>query len=280
MPELPEVETIRGDLQSLIVGREIISVHVLLPKLLRGSSKQEFESRLKGCRFTGVGRRAKIIILTLSSGDCLLVHLKMSGRLVYLPVEVEREKHTHVIFALDNDYELRFVDMRQFGYIKLVDGCLLDQVSEIAGLGPEPLDQSFSEAVFARMIEEKKKSRRVIKALLIDQKFIAGIGNIYADEILHTSGIHPERQLASLSKRETESLYLAIISTLKVAIEFRGTTFDRYVDAVGRTGNYLEELRVYGRGGERCRECGSTIEKKKIAGRGTNFCPRCQKLAR
>ncbi len=276
MPELPEVETIRRDLDSLIVDRKIIDTKILLPKILRGGVPSRFKTRLKGRRFIGVGRRAKILILFLDSGDCLLVHLKMSGRLVYVSSQVPRERHTHLYFVLDNDYELRFVDPRQFGYLKLVEGGALEDIPEIISLGPEPLASSFLQSDFVRLVEDRIKSRRSLKSFLIDQKFIAGIGNIYADEILHAAGIHPERLLSSLTPAELTELYGTIKFVLNQAIKMRGTTFDRYVDAKGQPGKYLEELQVYGRAGKPCFRCGTILRKERIASRGTNFCPGCQ----
>lgn len=276
MPELPEVETIRRDLDSLIVGRKIIDTEIILPKILRGGAPSRFNTRLKGRRFTGVGRRAKILILSLDSGECLLVHFKMSGRLVYVPGQTLRERHTHLKFILDNNHELRFIDTRQFGYVKLVEGGGLDDVPEIRTLGPEPLESSFLESDFIKQVEDRIKSRRSLKGLLIDQKFIAGIGNIYADEILHSARIHPERLLSSLTPAELTGLYVAIRSVLNQAIKMRGTTFDRYVDAKGRPGKYFEELQVYGRADKDCFRCGTILRKERIASRGTTFCPGCQ----
>lgn len=277
MPELPEVETIRRDLAKLVVSRKIISVTVASLKLLRGYSPARFKQRLENRDIIGVGRRAKILILDIDSGDKLLVHLKMSGRLLYLPAAEATAKHTHLVFGLDNGFELRFVDMRRFGYFKLVEGGRLEDVAELKSLGPEPLAAGFSEADFKDLIKSKSGSRRVIKGLLLDQTFLAGIGNLYADEVLHAAKINPTRPVSSIKAAEAARLYRAIREVLTEAIELRGTSFDLYVDAQGRPGRYVEKLKVYGRADRACLKCGATLRKVRVAGRGTNYCPNCQK---
>jgi formamidopyrimidine-DNA glycosylase len=274
MPELPEVETVRRDLQHLVVGRKIVSVSVTHPKPLRDYPAAAFEQGLTGARVTGVGRRAKILVIDLDSGDRLLVHLKMSGRLIYCGAESPRAKHTHVIFGLDNGHELRFVDQRRFGYLKLVEGGDLTGVPETANLGPEPLAADFTEERLADIL--RRQPNKKIKALLLDQTVLAGIGNLYADEILHGAKIHPDRPAATLSPGETGALYRNLREILSRAIEHRGTSFDLYVDGRGRPGAYLKQLKVYGRSDQGCFECGTTLRKIKVAGRGTQFCPRCQ----
>jgi formamidopyrimidine-DNA glycosylase len=274
MPELPEVETVRRDLEHLVVGRKIVSVSVTHPKPLRDYPAAVFEQRLTGARVTGVGRRAKILVIDLDSGDRLLVHLKMSGRLIYCGAESPRAKHTHVIFGLDNGQELRFVDQRRFGYLKLVEGGDLAGVPETANLGPEPLAADFTEERLADILRGQPNKK--IKALLLDQTVLAGIGNLYADEILHGAKIHPDRPAATLSPGEAGALYRNLREILSRAIEHRGTSFDLYVDGRGRPGAYLKQLRVYGRSDQGCFECGTTLLKIKVAGRGTQFCPRCQ----
>ena len=277
MPELPEVETIRRDLNELVVGRKIVSVQVVLDKPLRGYPAGRFLERLTGRTVTGVGRRAKILVLELDSGDKVLVHLKMSGRLLYVSDDVPVAKHTHLIFGLDNGRELRFVDMRKFGYIKLVEGGRLEDVDELKRLGPEPLADDFSAADFARLIGSKAASRRPLKAFLIDQSFLAGIGNLYADEILHAAKILPGRSMSSLSRADTDRVYRAMRRILADAIEARGTSFDLYVDAHGEQGGYVKKLQVYGRAKEPCFACGAPLLKVRLAGRGTSYCAGCQR---
>lgn len=277
MPELPEVETIRRDLAKLVVGRKITAVTVATPSLLRGYSPERLKQRLEGRKITGVQRRAKILIFEFDSGDKLLVHLKMSGRLLYVPADAELAKHTHLIFGLDNGSDLRFVDMRRFGYYKLVEGGVLEDVPELRHLGPEPLAADFSEADFKSLVKAKSGSRRAIKGLLLDQTFLAGVGNLYADEVLYAARINPTRPVGSIRPAEAVRLYHAIREILAEAIESRGTSFDLYVDAQGQPGAYVQKLQVYGRADQACFKCGATLLKTRVAGRGTNYCPGCQK---
>ncbi len=275
MPELPEVETIRRDLVRLVVGRAVVAVDVGWPGSLKDVGP-DFTARLIGARFSGFARRAKILIAELDSGDRLLVHLKMSGRLTVVPAGTPPDKHTRVTFELDSREELRFIDMRKFGYIKLVPVGAPAVLPELDRLGPEPLAPDFTAADWLDLVAAKGNSKRNVKAVLLDQTFIAGLGNIYVDEILHAAGIHPERPFADVSADEAARIYPEMRRILLDAIVGRGTTFDLYVDGEGRRGEYLERLAVYGRQGKSCRRCGSVIEKIRVAGRGTHFCPECQ----
>lgn len=274
MPELPEVETIRRDLVKSIVGLTIIDIDLRLPKLIRGYSAEEFVRRLKGAKVLEAGRRAKMLILKTSAGE-LLIHLKMSGRLIYCPAACLEEKHTHVIFFMDNGSELRFVDMRKFGFFRLVADSELSTIPELANLGPEPLDISLSE--FTRLINKKKTSKRSIKALLMDQSFVAGIGNIYADEVLFAAGVMPSRPVLSMTEGETAAIHHQIRTVLSLAVKNRGTSFSQYVDASGQTGRHQEQLKVYRQTGKSCPRCGKPIERIKLGGRGTHFCSDCQR---
>ena len=275
MPELPEVETIRRDLERLAVGRTIVSVDLGWPGSLKGPAAGL--NRLRGARFIGFKRRAKMLLIELDSGDRLLVHLKMSGRLILVSAPTPVDKHTRLIFVLDSGDQLRFIDMRKFGYVKLIESGGAQTIPELEGLGPEPLAPGFSAEDWLDLLAAKKESRRTIKSLLLDQSFIGGLGNIYVDEILHSAGVHPQRPVSSLRTGEIEGIYPAMREILMAAIERRGTTFSLYVDAEGRRGDYLDRLKVYGRRGEPCPACGRPIEKIKVAGRGTHFCPRCQR---
>ena len=276
MPELPEVETIRRDLARLAVGRAVVAVDIGWPGSLKDAGAG-FTSRLIGSRFSGFSRRAKILIAELDSGDRLLIHLKMSGRLTVVPAGTPPDKHTRVTFALDSGEELRFIDMRKFGYIKPVPAGSPAAVPELDCLGPEPLAPDFTTADWLDLVAAKGTSKRAVKTVLLDQTFIAGLGNIYVNEILHAAGIHPERPFADLTTDEVLRVYSEMRRILLDAIVGRGTTFAQYVDGEGRRGEYLERLAVYGRQGESCRRCGSVIEKIRIGGRGTHFCSKCQK---
>lgn len=275
MPELPEVETIRRDLSQLVVGRRIVAVDVAWPGSLRDAGS-EFERRLTGAGFTGFSRRAKMLVATLDTGDRLLVHLKMSGRLVVVAAKTPRHRHTRITFQLDSGEELRFIDMRKFGYIKLIPAGEPADIPEFARLGPEPLAPEFTLAAWIDLVSSRRSSRRSIKATLLDQSFLAGLGNIYVDEILHAAGIHPARPVAGLMAADVERIYPQIRRILSDAITARGTTFSQYVDGTGRSGGFAEKLHVYGRQGGECRRCQAEIAKTRVAGRGTHFCPGCQ----
>lgn len=272
MPELPEVETVKIGLSELIIGRRIESVELRFPGLIRGLGVAEFTGALTGATFTGIDRRAKMLIIRTSAGD-LIVHLKMSGRFIYCQNNCIDERHARAIFHLDNGYQLRFADMRKFGFFRLVTGGA-QPAPELSGLGPEPLDLSLKQ--FKEMVFAKSGSARPIKLILMDQSFISGIGNLYADEILFAAKIHPARRAGSLTGEEVVELYRQIKRVLLKAIDNRGTTFDLYVDAEGRQGGHQYELKVYRRAGKACSRCGAKIEKVKMGGRGTHFCPVCQ----
>jgi formamidopyrimidine-DNA glycosylase len=287
MPELPEIETIKNDLGKKIINKKIKDVEVGLNKIIR-SNLGEFKSVLIGNKFIAIDRRGKLLIFKLASRDkTLLIHLKMTGQLIYcqkgkmivgghsLP-KIESDlpnKYSHVIFYFSDGARLFFNDMRQFGYLKLVDRQELKKI--IGTFGIEPLEKEFK----LKNIKEILTGRKInIKAVLLNQQLIAGIGNIYADEILFEAGIRPNRLSGSLKDKEIKKVYQAIRVVLKKAVKYRGTTFNNYVDANGHKGNFIKFLKVYQREEEKCLRCKQgTIVKAKIAGRGTRFCPQCQK---
>ncbi|MBE0448178.1 MAG: DNA-formamidopyrimidine glycosylase, partial [Actinobacteria bacterium] len=239
MPELPEAETIKRELEQSVISLKIVEVEVPVPRVLR-IPPGEFVRRVKGVTITGADRRAKIIILHLSSGEALLFHLMIAGSLLYTSAGVPRKKTTQVIFALENGYELRYRDLRLFGYIKLLEEGDVLKSSELSHLGPEPLSDKFTPAVLKEMLA--KRPRGKIKALLLDQTFIAGIGNIYADEVLFYARVHPARPAGSLTDREIERVYEGMRLILTTAIEKRGSSIASYVDLYGNKGNYTNLL--------------------------------------
>lgn len=280
MPELPEVETVKRELADKLAaagktGWRIKTVSVHQPKTLRYASIDELKQAIEDSIIEGIGRRAKILLIRLSSGFTLLIHLKMTGQLIYVPFDIERNRHERVVFHLENSHELRFNDLRRFGYIKLVPTARASSAPELAALGPEPLEAEFTLADFKKLIRSKRQGK--IKSLLMDQKSIAGIGNLYADEICHYAGILPSRQVNMLRDKEIERLYDGIRTILPAAIEHRGTSFRDYVSASGKKGGYAPYLRVYRRSGQPCSKCGQLVERIKLGGRGTHFCPKCQK---
>jgi formamidopyrimidine-DNA glycosylase len=273
LPELPEVETIVRGLRERVQDLEFSDVQVRLRKCLRGSERSLLRSVRKRS-VVGVERRGKNIVFRLSRGAVLYVHLGMSGRLRVVPGGAPLEKHTHLIFSFqDHPLELRFVDPRQFGRVFWEESAE-GELSALSLLGPEPLGipaHEFAERVRAR--------RREIKPLLLDQHFLAGVGNIYADESLHRAGIHPRRKSDSLRKEVLFRLHRALREVLEEAIRKRGTSVRSYVDAAGSTGGFQGFLRVYGREGEPCRQCGRPIRREIVGGRSSFFCPHCQRAA-
>jgi formamidopyrimidine-DNA glycosylase len=278
MPELPEVENYRRDLQEMLVGRRITGVCVDWPNQIGTPSVDELAHRLPGQTIRSVGRRGKYLLFQLSAGGTLLIHLKMSGRLHIEPASAPPDRHAHVVFRLDDGDELRFHDPRKFGRVYLVD----DLNKVVGKLGPEPLGEDFTVERFAGMLANPstgsgRRRRGRIKPLLLNQAFLAGLGNIYVDEALHTAGLHPLRTADTLTPDEIERLHVAIQSTLRHAIQHRGTSFDGvYRDMRGEPGAYQDRLRVYGRAGEPCHRCGAPIERIVVGQRGTYVCPVCQ----
>ena len=272
MPELPEVETIARGLQELLIGRQFIGVRVGWENLVARPTVEEFKRGLVGQRILGVKRRGKYLVFTLSSGGSLIVHLRMTGRLLIKNADDELDKHDHLIFELDDARELRFNEVRKLGRVYLVDN--EDEV--VGDLGPEPLDDDFTPADFTALLSGR---RGMIKPLLLKQQFMAGVGNIYADEALFAARIHPERRADTLTAEEAEGLYHALRQVLRQGIENRGTTLTAYRDAEGREGENQDYLRVFRRTGQPCPRCGTPIERTVVGGRGTYFCPKCQSQA-
>lgn len=273
MPELPEVETIVRNLRGKLIGLQIAEVKILLKKCVRGSCVN-FENNLVDRKISAIERRGKYIIIHLDSGQAIIIHLRMTGSLRFLPPNAPLDKHTHLIFFFSNlPMELRFIDQRQFGRLCLVKKGKKGDLKFLKKLGPEPLQ--INSRQFREMINGK---RRIIKSLLLDQTFIAGIGNIYADEVLYRTGIHPRQGTEFLSPQKSEVLLKNLQDLLRQAIRQRGTSVKTYVDAQGAPGGFQKFLMVYGREGEKCLKCGEIIVREKIAGRSTYYCPRCQLL--
>ncbi len=267
MPELPEVETIKNELLPYVVGRNISGVTLFWNKMLRQPSLAEFYSRILGRRISGVARRSKHLIFSLSGGDSLIIHLKMSGSLI-IGKDTPPE-YTRAIIHLDDGTSIFFRDPRKFGTMQLVK----DKDSILGKIGPEPLESDFTPRLLARRLS---KSKAPIKAVLIDQCFIAGIGNMYADEALFATGIHPLRPANSLSREEIKRLHQAIQNVLLMAIGNKGASVSTYFRPGGETGTAHFQFRVAHRGGKPCPVCGTTIERIPIRQRGSYFCSKCQ----
>ncbi len=272
MPELPEVETIARGLANAVVGKQIADAHVFMKKIAVHPQDKSFADHLKGETIASVRRRAKLVVCELRpSGRLLTVHLRMTGRLIVQAAGTpDLHPYTHVLLTFADGVRLCFADVRQFGRMRLEapDG------PWDAGFGPEPLSEGFTSDVFAAMLHER---RTPIKSLLLDQRRIAGIGNIYACEALWQAGIRPTKPARSLTRPARRRLHAALQDVLHRSIEARGTSVDDYVDAEGLKGGFQNELSVYGRLGEPCRRCGSAIVRTVIAQRGTWWCRNCQK---
>ena len=268
MPELPEVETIKNELLSHVVGRCITDVTLFWEGMVRQPSVEEFSSRLIGEKITGVTRRGKYLIFGLARGEALIMHLKMSGSLLLKLASAEPEKYVRAIIRLDNETALHFRDPRKLGVMWLVE----DISSVVGGLGPEPLE-GFTPQLLAKLLRGRTAP---IKALLCDQGLIAGIGNMYADEALFAARIHPLRPGNSLSVDEIGHLCDAVQRVLRTAIGNKGASVDTYFRPGGELGTAHFQFQVAHRGGEPCLVCGTSIERIPIRNRGSYFCPKCQ----
>lgn len=271
MPELPEVETIVNDLRGELTGRRFESIWLSKIGVLRHPDPANFKKTLSERVITGVNRRGKFIVVKLDSGDDLVVHLGMTGHLQIVAPEKTPPKHTHFRAQLDDGRELRLDDARRFGRMVLGPWEYLEKIKALPKLGPEPFFESTDgvDEIFGR-------STRVLKTFLLDQGSIAGIGNIYADEICFLSGVKPTRRVHQLTRKEKEKLIANIPLVLRKAIANRGTTFDDYRDIWDGKGKNQEQLLVYGRGGEPCFNCESKLRSVVIGGRTTVYCSRCQ----
>lgn len=274
MPELPEVETIKNDLNKNIRGKKIKTVEILEPKII-GFLGKTFKSKAEGKIIKNVGRRAKLLVMELAGGLFLVFHLKITGQLIFKGAAAARDKFTRVIFYLSGGEKLFFNDLRKFGYIKVFDKAGLKEMFKIMKFGPEPLDKSFTFEVFNNLLNRKKNAP--IKPLLMDQSFISGVGNIYASESIYSAKINPKRKVRTLTLPERKLLFKSIKKVLTDSIKHRGTSADSYVDAFGAKGDFEKYLRVYGREGKKCFRCAGIVKRISQAGRGTFFCPKCQK---
>ena len=272
MPELPEVETIRRDLEPDVTGREITSAWVSpdAPRLVQLLPPDEFARLLPGHKIEAVRRRGKYLIFDLDRGMLWVVHLRMTGRLLHRESECADEKYLRARFSLSDGTWLCFNDLRKFGMMWLVDDwALVDP-----GLGPEPLEAEFETAAFKTLL---KRRAAPVKSVLLDQAVIAGIGNIYADEALFAAGIDPRKAANKVSGPKAARLHDTIIDVLTEALGDRGSSFRDYVDGKGNEGRHHLKVKVYRRDDQPCYVCGTDVRRVKIGGRSTHFCPRCQR---
>ena len=274
MPELPEVETIKEDLRELVVGSEIVRAEVLEPGLVEHPAVDEFAKRLESVRITGARRRAKHLIVGLGSGDSLVFQLKIGGQLLLVPPVEEPSSALMLTLYLDGDRRLFLRDETRFTRARLLAAEELEE--RLSSLGPEPFGEEFGSDYLRETIGSRKAQ---IKSLLLDQKVVSGIGNIYVDEILYDARLHPRRKANTLSEEEWKALYEAIRENLAAGVEHRGTTVRLYKDVLDRPGTHQDYLRVFEKHGGPCPECGGEVVREKVGGRPTHYCPACQREA-
>ena len=290
MPELPEVETVRRGLAQYLVGKTVTGAKVENPKSFWASTN-DISAFLYGATVTAVRRRAKVLMIDLSSNYTLLTHLKMTGQLVYVGADNERfgaghpsdsligtlpDRSTRVVITFRDGSHLYFNDQRKFGWMKLLPTVEIPAVPFIKSLGPEPLEDSFTAQQFIERFKNHPKTS--IKAALLNQSVVAGVGNIYADESLWGAKIHPARRVETITTEEFDALYHELRSVMNLAIKKGGSSNHTYVNAAGQKGKYMDFARVFRREGQPCPRCGTPIEKIRVAGRGTHICPQCQVL--
>ena len=275
MPELPEVETIKEDLRGLVVGTTIERAEVLAPPLVEQPAQDEFVRRLAGVGVSGARRRAKHLVVELDSGDSLVFQLKIGGQLLLVPPVEEPKTALMLVLHLDGGRRLFLRDETRFTRARLLDATELE--SRLASLGPEPLDEDFAANGAAYLRRVLSGRRAQMKPLLLDQKVVAGIGNIYVDEILYDARLHPRRKANTLGDGEWGALHAAIRSKLAAGVEHRGTTVRLYRDMLGRPGEHQNHLRVFEKHGRPCPGCEGMVVREKVGGRPTHYCPSCQR---
>lgn len=288
MPELPEVETVRRGLFGLIIGRKVKAVEHMAPKSFPNAAT-DVKQFLIGAQITNVRRRAKVLLIDLSTNYTLVIHLKMTGQMVFRGEAVFGAGHpndslvgelpdrsTRVMVTFTDGSHLYFNDQRKFGWVRLLPTLEVPNIDFMKKVGPEPLEDDFTVEAFATRFTRRGKTS--IKAALLDQTVVAGVGNIYADESLWGAKVHPLRLVNTLMPAEFQALYTELRAVMNLAIEKGGSTDKNYVNAEGKRGSYMDFARVFRREGKPCPRCGTVIVKFKAAGRGTHICPQCQKL--
>jgi formamidopyrimidine-DNA glycosylase len=278
--ELPEVEVMRRDLEKEVVGKRIRAVEVrphrnAMRVIRRHARRKEFEDRLTGKKISKVDRKGKYVLLYLDDGQVLVVHFGMSGQFLRGTKRQSLPQHTHVVIEFVQGGDLRFIDPRTFGEMFVTNADALGKVKELDHVAIDPLEDTFTWQEFSGELARRAAK---LKPLLMDQKFVSGLGNIYSDEVLFAAGLRQDRTSDTLSSQEVRRLYRAMREVVQEAIRFRGTTLDdeAYVDLFGKPGEFQSELKVYGRKGQACRRCRTPIESVKFQGRTSYYCPQCQ----
>ena len=272
MPELPKVETVRRGLEKLILGKKISNIEIHYPKMIK-TDLEQFQKEMSGQVIQTMRRRGKYLLFYLTD-KILISHLRMEGKYFYYPDQVPERKHAHVFIQFEDGGTLVYEDVRKFGTMELLALELLEAYFVSKKLGPEPTKQDFD---FENFIAALKKSKKPIKSHLLDQTLVAGLGNIYVDEVLWRAQIHPTRPSQNLTRAEATAIHNQTISVLGQAVEKGGSTIRTYTNAFGEDGTMQEFHQVYDKAGQACSRCGSIIEKIQLGGRGTHFCPKCQR---
>ena len=272
MPELPEVETVRRGLEKLILGKKITTIDIRYPKMIK-TDLDQFQKELPGQVVKSMGRRGKYLLFYLTD-KVLISHLRMEGKYFYYPDQVPERKHAHIFIHFEDGGTLVYEDVRKFGTMELLAPELLDAYFVSKKLGPEPTEQDFDLEIFRGAL---KKSKKPIKSHLLDQTLVAGLGNIYVDEVLWRAKVHPASLSQSLTRAEATAIHNQTISVLGQAVEKGGSTIRTYTNAFGEDGTMQDFHQVYDKTGEACSRCGAIIEKIQLGGRGTHFCPKCQR---
>lgn len=273
MPELPEVETVKRALSKTIAGKKILNVESNFTKIVASPDFKTFQKNIIGKKIVSLSRRGKFLLFHLSGGKIMVSHLRMTGHWLVQP-KIEKNKFMHLIFQLSGSQTIVYSDIRKFGRVWLIDAKGLRSFEPILKLGPEPLGDEFVFAEFSRKLA-KNKSR--IKVVLLNQQVVAGLGNIYVDEVLHDAGVSPLRIANRLKIAEKKRIFDAIRKIIAKAIKFRGTTVVNFTTPEGKGGDFQKQLKVYGKKGNSCLRCKGEIKRIVVAGRGTHYCPKCQK---
>ena len=272
MPELPEVETVRRGLEKLILGKKITTIDIRYPKMIKTDFDQ-FQKEVPGQVVKSMGRRGKYLLFYLTD-KVLISHLRMEGKYFYYPDQVPERKHAHVLIHFEDGGTLVYEDVRKFGTMELLAPELLDAYFASKKLGPEPTEEDFNLENFKVAL---KKSKKPIKSHLLDQTLVAGLGNIYVDEVLWRAQVHPASPSQSLTRAEATAIHEQTIEVLGQAVEKGGSTIRTYTNAFGEDGTMQDFHQIYDKTGEACSRCGAIIEKIQLGGRGTHFCPKCQR---
>ncbi|MBP2653499.1 MAG: mutM 2 [Firmicutes bacterium] len=273
MPEMPEVETIRRTLADKVIGQTITSVEMLLPRLIKWPSTYEFQALITKRTISSLRRRGKYLLFYFDNDTVMVVHLRMTGRIYYLASEINDDRFIRIVFKFLDGGALIYADSRTLGTLYALPSDELWRIAGLSTMGPEPLSPEFTPEY---LVETLAKRRGKIKALLLNQQIIGGLGNIYVDESLALARLHPERNASTITAEEATNLYYAINQVIEQGISHGGTTFRDYRDGEGKSGSNQHHLNVYGRKNLACKNCGNLIVKTEVAGRGTHFCPHCQ----